>query len=526
MVTGVVAWPVLPVSAKESPFIDPVPSDAQQIAPALQHAMDIFQAHADARAQSKQWRAEQDGLKTKLAVLNGELEVLTAHRQQTHQQLTSLEADEQTRFESLRKELETKLDGELTQSRQSMAREIDQDLARDVRAFESRLSDAIGKTLDHEIQMQERELAQLNQEIEMQTQELQSRLARLDASPDAMNAVTRSTSEALAKRRAALEARRSQLQAEGDTRVAKPRADFVERLTQQYRAESLRRLTLKEASLRQSMAELLERARAQGESRLQQSRQLFEEVKQRYSQLAQEQASLSARIASLDQQMASQAQRIESLGADQQASLVRIEQAFQKSHSGISPDALSWFAQVIAQLPTELSAELGLLQQRLVVLADAERQLDEQQRVLRERQLAMQLSHEMESRRQQAIAKQQREQDAKARKAEELLTKARQLAERGRFDESLELVAQAQALNPPQRSQVAVVKEEFLAAKEQARTQVQADELEQLFARAMDAFQQGHYAQAIPLFEQVIAQEGSSDPGTSSVQMIAEGGGP
>ena len=172
MVTGLIAWLALPGFAGESPLIGTIPPDAQQVAPILQHAINVFQAHTDAQVRIKQSRSEQDGLKTKLAVLNGEIEVLAVHRQQTHEQLKSLEAQEQERIESLRKELEANLDGELAQSHQSMAQEFDQDIARQTHTFESLLSDAIGKALDQEIQLPERELAQLNQEIEMQTQEL------------------------------------------------------------------------------------------------------------------------------------------------------------------------------------------------------------------------------------------------------------------------------------------------------------------------------------------------------------------
>ena len=124
----------------------------------------------------------------------------------------------------------------------------------------------------------------------------------------------------------------------------------------------------------------------------------------------------------------------------------------------------------------------------------------------------------MESEFHEAELKQQREQDARARKAEELIGKAEQLAGRGRYDEALQLVAQAQALSPPQLSRVAILREQLVAAKEDATRQAQSVEIEQSFARAMDVFKQGRYEDAVVLFEKVIASEAAED-GDASVQL-------
>ena len=480
---------------------------AHRIAPILQRTAELFQSEAAARRVIKQRRAEQDALKTKLTTINGEFEVLTQHRAQLQQQMVALEAEHQARLQSLRKTLEAKLEGELSSAAQQMQAEFEQEFASEVQGFEQRQRGEIEKLLDQEIQLQERALQQLGQELELQTRELGDRLTRLEVGPEVVNGVVRSASEAMAKRQAELQARRAGLQREREVRVARARSGFIERLKTQQAAGQKRRLTIREASLRQAMAELLHNTHLEEMSRIEQVRHTSEDARARSSLLAQEQASLSARIASLEEKLATQARRAQTLGLEREAALTALEQAFHEPKTGIPQETFAWFGQVIGQLPPELASELGLMQQRLVTAANQEQQLQEQRRVLRERQLAMQVAHEMEVKRQQAALKQRLDEEAKAKKAEEFLAKAEQLADQGAFDEALQLIARAQALNPPQIDRVTMAREALLAKQDTARIQARTAELEQSFAQAMSVFQDGRYEEAIPLFERVIAKE-------------------
>ena len=497
---GVLCGSALPVHAADSPA-------ASRIAPILQRVIELFQSATATRGAIKQLRTEQDALKTKLTTINGEFEALAQHRQQLKQQVVALEAEHQARLQALRQELEAKLDRELADAAHQIGVEFEQELASQVQVFEGRQRGEIEKFLDQGLQLKERELQQLGEELEMQTQELADRLARLEVSPDVTEQVARSTSEALARRAAQLQARRQTLQREREARLARMREEFLARIKDDHAAERQRRLTLREASLRQAMAELLHNTHLEEMSRIEQVRRTFEHARERSGLLAQEQASLSARIADFDQKLAGQFRRVDTLGLEQQAALVALEQAFQEPKRGIREEALAWFGEAIGELPPELASELGLLQQRLVMAAAQEQQLREQQRVLRERQLAMQLAQEMESKREQAVLKQRQEEEARAQKAEEWLARAEQLADQWKFDEALQLVARAQALNPPQLERITMVREELVAQRESARRRAKTEELERSFAQAMQVFEEGRYEEAVTLFEQVIAQE-------------------
>ena len=112
-----------------------------------------------------------------------------------------------------------------------------------------------------------------------------------------------------------------------------------------------------------------------------------------------------------------------------------------------------------------------------------------------------------EAQHEQARLRQQREQQVRAKNADELLGKARLLAGRGEYDQAIQLLSQAQAINPPQVDQIAMAREELLAAKDRRQRDSQTAQLEQLFAEAMKVFEQGRYDEAVTLFEQVIARE-------------------
>ena len=507
---------VLSAPPDSSPsFLTNVPPQATHVAPALRQVVDVANSSLESQRKVQQLRLEQDGVKTKLATVTGELNLVGQRRQRVMDQIATMEREQQDRVTALRKELEGKLEQELAQAGQQITQELERDFGREIQAFDARHQDAIGQTLDQELQLKERELQQLTREIEAQTHELIDRLGRLDANPELSKALQQSTAQALAKRKAELEARRAQVASERDALLSKQRGAFIEQVRQRQVVERQRRLTLKEATLRSAMAELLHKTSTDDAAGMQQVRQELEAVTQRSNAVAEQQAALKARLEGLDQELAAGARRVESLEAERQTSLARLEQVFHHSNPGLDLEAIAWLGQAAQGVPAELATDLSLLQQRLTALAQQEQQLQAQQRVLRERQLALQLSREMEAQYERTRLKQQQEQDARAQKAEELLAKARESAERGKFDEALGLVAQAQATNPPQLNQITAFREELLQERERTLREAQTAQIERLFARAKAVFEQGKYEEAVELFEHVIKQEaalGASGP--------------
>ena len=516
---GVVSSSSHPASA----FLNTAPPEAQHVAPVLLGTVNTFAAAAEARKAVKHLRAEQDSVKTKLTAVASELTVLAQERQRLEQQLEALERDRQQRLDSLRRELEAKLTAELSTARQETAQELERELTQRVQAFEARQRSVIEHGLDQDLSLKERELVQLRQEIEVQTQELVDRLGRLEVGTELAKSLDRSMSDAVARRRAELDARRKQLTAERDALLAKQRAELVEQIKQQQRTEQERRLTLKEASLRSSMASLLAQTAQETAKRMAPLERSIADLTQRADGLAQQQASLNAQMAELERAIGTKGREMEGLESQHQAALTQLEEAFQKPNTGLKAEALSWLAQTGQQAPPELSVELGLLQQRLLARAQQEEELRKRNRLLRERQLALQLSREMASQYQELQARKHREQETASRKTEELLGRIGQLVKRGRFDDALQLVAEAQALNPPQRSELVSLQERLMAERDRAARQTQTAQIERAFTRAMQVFNAGRYEEAIPLFEQVIAQEGTLE-GTQAVQGAAVGG--
>ena len=166
-----------------SAFLTNVPPQATHVAPALRQVVDVVNSSLESQRKLQQLRLEQDGIKTKLATVTGELNLVGQHRQQLTDQLAVLEREQQNRVAALRKELEGRLQQELAQAGQQVTQELERDFAREVQAFDARHHDAIAQTLDQELQLKERELQQLTREIEAQTQELVDWLSRLDAGP-------------------------------------------------------------------------------------------------------------------------------------------------------------------------------------------------------------------------------------------------------------------------------------------------------------------------------------------------------
>jgi len=490
-------------------FLTNVPPEAQDIAPALRRVLQVVKASGAIEHAVKQLRADQDATRSKLTAINGEIELLLQERQQLLAQLALLEKAQQQRLETLRKELETRMETELAQARQQIQQEQQADLSRQVQAFVARQQQAMDEALQKELELRERELTQLTQEVELETQGIVGRLSRLDVDATLAKSLQQSTQDALARRKAQLEAQRAQLITDRDTRLARERDEFSTKLQQQQATELQRRLTLKEAGLRSAMAEILHKSRVEETRKSDQVRQALGEVGQRHAKLVQQQTQLASRKDALGNELDAKLAQARDLETQRQLSLAQLEEVFHNPHPSTHTKALAWLGAAIPQLPPEISDEIQLLQQRMVALMQKERELEEQRRVLRERQLALQLSREIELQYQQKRLREQQAEQAKASRAEELAARATELAQRGAFDDALKLIGQAQGLNPPppQLSKLAMMREELLSAKTEASRKAQAAELEQVFNRAMQAFETGSYEQAVALFEQVIAQE-------------------
>jgi hypothetical protein len=477
----------------------------------IQQAAAVIKATREAEEQLKKLKLEHDGVKTKLTAAQGEVELVEQRRRQTEQQLAALERQQQERLTALRKDMEGRVTRELTQMRQELKAERERDFARQLQSFELRQYSAAEQTVTEEFGLKERELAQLSQEIEVQTRELADRLAQLEPDTDLSKSLQRATTQTVQKHKAMLEAKREQLQAQQEAAMAKQRADFIKKLDQQYEGDEQRRLKVKEASLRLAMAEMLHNARSEGAGKLEQARGNLEEARQRYNQLAQHHALHSTRAETITEEIESQRRRLATLDAERQEVMARLEETIRRIDAKDRPKVLAWFGRTVKQLPAEAAAVLGPMHQRLSTMAEQERQLAEQQRVLRERQLALELSREMEAKYRQEQERIRREREAKAKKTDDLLKQAHQLTERGKFDEALRLLSQAEPATPSQRHQLAVTREDIEISKRRAIRRARSADIEQIFIRAMKAFEAEDYEAAIPLFERVITEEAALD---------------
>ncbi len=506
-----------------------VPPECGDVAPLLPRLVGIIQSLADAQAELKRLRIEDDERKTKLSTVDSELVLVDQEHRQITAQLAALERSSEERLLSLRKELETKLVGELAATRAQIAQDTQREVDQQLQAFEARQGELVGKTLDHELALKEQELEQLSEEINLQTQELLDRLARLEANPELAKSLERSTTQAIEKRRAVLDAQRAQLASERRDILSRQRSAFIQQLTEQREAESQRRLTFKEASLHSAMAELLRTSERDKRDKVGRMRQDAEQVQQRHDKLVQQQALVRARIEELGRILVAKTTSREHLEGERRIAIAKLEEALLKTgQDTIHPDALAWFGRTIRYLPAPVAAELIPMQQRLVSAAEQEERLREQRRIVHERQQALQFSREMADQHRKIEERQQREQAVRSRNAEELLAKADRLAAKGGFDQALELVAQAQAINPPQLDRIALLHAQLLATKTGRERQAQTAQLERLFRRAKTAFDAGRYEEAMVLFEQVIAQEAATDQSSAvashvASQLMAEG---
>lgn len=488
-------------------FLLTAPPEAQAIAPALRRVVQVVRASGELADAIKQVRATEDSVRSKLAATHGEIELLAQERQQLTGQLSVLEQAQQERLGTLRRGLETRMDAELAQARDQILQDHETDFAQEIQAFASRQQASFDEAIQKELELKERELTQLAQEVELETRGLVTRLSRLEVDEAVANSLQRSAEEALARRRVQLDAERTRLIAERNAQLTKQRDEFAVKIRQQQAAEVQRRLTLKEAGLRSAMAEILSKARLEETEKSGQVKRRLESLEERQEKLARQQGLLAARMEALTNELDAKVSQAKTLDGQRQASLARLEAIFHNPTLATHQKALAWLGQTIPQLPPEISDEIQALQQRMTALAQKEHELEEQRRVLRERQQALQLARELELQYQRNRLREQQEREAKSRRAEELLDKASQFATRGAFDEALKVIAQAQTIGPPQMTKIRMMREEILAARAQAERNAQAAHLEHIFTRGMQAFETGNYEQAVALFEQVIAQE-------------------
>ena len=507
------------LSSLES-FLATAPPSAEPLAPLVRRVEDVFASRAARQQEVKRLRTERDRVNTELTALNSEVEMISQHRQQVKGRLPVTKQWQEERVAFLRGGLEARMNEELTRAEQQITAELEQDLTRQLQAFEARQREAITQDLERQLDGEERELEQVAQEVEVQTQQLLDRLARLDAKTAAAS-MEGSIQQALESRKQEFQARRTQLEGEREALVVEQRQAFLATLQQQRDAEHRRRMTLKEAELRQAMAELFYRTRLQDAEEVTYLQKALDEVDQRYNQLGQRQEELGSSLKALEEALASEITRLDGHQGEWDEALAQIEEGLQRVDLSAHPEALTWYNQAVEHLAPELTGALGPLPQRVLAKAEQERQLEAQRRALRERQLALQLSRELEGQREQERLKQQQEQEARVKRADALLAKADQLAGHGAFDEALQFLGEAQALqlDLTQMSRVIAAREEVIAAKEGALRQARADALQRMFDHATEVFEAGRFEEAIALFEQVIAEEATLK---DSAQLVAE----
>jgi len=511
ILTGEIISPAVSSEA----ILSKMPPDAKRIAAVLRRAVEAYEAWDRAQLNLKQLRTERDTLKTELVGVTGQLELLDREQRHPEEELQALERRRNERLQTLAGQLEAELQEQLAQAREQMTVELQRDLDRQVRVFEARQRELIGQHLDHTLRLEETESEHVVKEIQLQTSELLDRLRQIEAESQLRQTLETAVGQALARRESALQARRSKLEHQRDELVATRRHTYAETLKQRIDAELQSRLVLKEAGLRQGMSGLLHETYAEDSRLVAEAKDRLQQVTDRRVRLQDRLTVLKAQLEGLSGNVTALTRRVQDREGERQVTLTKLDETFRKGNLTSHMEALRWFGQVIHEVPPPLATELGFIKERVEVRVERERRVEEQRRVLRERQLALQISRQMEQRYLRAEQERQREQDARLRKADELLSRARQLASRKQFAQALRLVAKAEALNSPRASAIAMVREELVAAERQAWQDARLDELEGTFASAMTAYNSGNYGHAVSLFEQVIEQEAEVDFGAS-----------
>ena len=484
------------------------PSEAAPVVSLMRQAIEQFDAVTQARRSVVRLRDELDDVRIKLDPVSAKLNIALDERVRLMRQMTDAEHQERKRLEALQGELESALKSEMSRLMHRNTEELRRRLAMKLQLFDAQRADALEETRDEEFRLRERQLDQLHQEINLQSQEFLTRLAHAGPDAAAAQAIRRDMTDTLARRKAEFETRRNQLGKEHEAFVSAQRSDFIQQVTQQLRVEQQQRERLREAEFRAGMARLLQQTSHEDSDQLDELRQAIDHVTKRHGQLVQSQALWEARLEALNQEREAKRHRVDELEAAQITALAKLEEALEGDVSNDRRNSVfAWFRETMHHLPEELGTELEWIRRRVEVRLTEVQHAEAQQRRIRDRQMALQLSHELEQRYRQARMKQWQEQGVKARKAQELLARAEQLERRGQFDEALKLVSQVQELDPSHAQTVALLRERLLAAREQAVRRAQADQLERMFARAMELFERKRYEEAVSLFQQVVAQE-------------------
>lgn len=483
------------------------PSSARHLIKSLHRTAKIFDGRRHIQNTLRQLRTDRDSIKTELTAFTSELEVIEQHRGELQSQLAATEVRQVKDLQSLRVRLEGQVKHELLRTGQQIIKELQQDTQREIALFENRQRGTISRELDQELEIEAKELEQLSQEIDLQTQELAGRLNRLNADESVAGSVARTMRTALDKRGQLLDMRRKKAEVEREVQITAQRKALKTRLMQEQNIEQHRRMTMKEASLRQDMAELLHTTRIQFAGEIGYVRRSHEEATERFSKLTARQTKSNQILEAAEINLADQTDRARSLGIEWDNTVDELEIALQRLDPNANPEAFKWFQDTILYLTPDLNAELAPLPQRVLARAAKERELVEQQRALRERQLSLQLAKEMEGQRRIARKREKKIRERKAQKADDLLQRVKRLAARGDHQEALILLTEAQALQPPQLNRIMIVREEVLTARAQQARAAKSAELERLFTTAMKAFETGDYEKSIVLFEQVVNAE-------------------
>ncbi len=492
-------------------FLLQVPPEARTIAPTLRMVVQVAQTSLETEEAVRRLRIEHDDFASKLAAAASEVQLLDEQHERQAQELSALDSQARERVTALHKNLEAKLERQLAEARQTITQEQQEEFARQVQQFQAHQSEAITAALTKGLVAKEREVEQATQELSVLTDNLGSQFSRLGLDAQMALSIQQSLKEAVVKKKkeSEVELQRTRLESERDAQLARVRQDFAAKLQEQFATESARRLTLKEASLRSGMADLLHKTGEQEDAQVTLARERLADLDHRRMTATQHHALLKTRAEDTARGLEAALQRVKDLHGQRDASLTRLEQALQNPHASDNEQALAWLGQALPSLPPAIAADLEALQQRMAALIRQERQLAEQRRVLRERQLALQLSRALELQYQRNRLRQQQEAQALAKRIEEGIARANELGSRGQFDEAVRTLeqVQAQADDTAQAARIKTLRDDMVAAKTAAMRKQDAARVGRLFSNAMTVFQRGDYEHAMLLFQQVVDDE-------------------
>ena len=104
-------------------FLRQIPPEAKAVAPALRTLLQVAQTSRETDEAVRQFRTEYEDVKAKLVAATSELQLLNQQREQLVLDLSVQEREVRERVEALRRDLEAKLDRELSDVRQQKEKE-------------------------------------------------------------------------------------------------------------------------------------------------------------------------------------------------------------------------------------------------------------------------------------------------------------------------------------------------------------------------------------------------------------------